>query len=56
MKQIVLMYHDVFVSDVKESGFQTPGAMPYKVSANNYETHVKQYINIAKRMMLTHLQ
>lgn len=48
MKQIVLMYHDVFVSDVKESGFQTPGAMPYKVSVNNFETHVKTIYKYCK--------
>lgn len=48
MKQIVLMYHDVFIRDMSESGFQTVGAIPYKVCANNFESHVKTIYKYCK--------
>ena len=48
MKQIVLMYHDVFIRDINESGFQTVGAIPYKVCANNFESHVKTIYKYCK--------
>ena len=48
MKQIVFMYHDVFIRDMNESGFQTVGAMPYKVCANNFESHVKTVYKYCK--------
>lgn len=47
-KQIVLMYHDVFIRDVKESGFQTVGAIPYKVCVGNFESHVKNIYKYCK--------
>jgi len=34
---IVLMYHDVFSRDKKESGFQAVGAIPYKISVEDFE-------------------
>lgn len=40
MTQIVLMYHDVYVSDTMESGFQNAGALPYKVALAEFEQHV----------------
>lgn len=36
MKQIVLMYHDVYCNDIKESGFQTLGAIPYKITKSEF--------------------
>ena len=41
MKQIVLMYHDVYCKEVKESGFQAIGAIPYKITKNAFEEQVK---------------
>lgn len=41
MKQIVLMYHDVYCKDVKESGFQVVGAIPYKITKDAFEEQVK---------------
>ncbi|WP_195664006.1 polysaccharide deacetylase family protein [Bacteroides congonensis] len=40
---VVLMYHDVFSHSKKESGFQTVGAIPYKISVEDFE---KQLIAI----------
>lgn len=40
---VVLMYHDVFTRDKKESGFQAVGAVPYKISVEDFE---KQLIAI----------
>lgn len=42
------MYHDVFIRDVKESGFQTVGAIPYKVCIENFESHVKYIYKYCK--------
>lgn len=39
--QIHLMYHDVFVQDPKESGFQEERDVPYKISASEFENQVK---------------
>ncbi|MBR3938381.1 MAG: polysaccharide deacetylase family protein [Bacteroidales bacterium] len=41
MKHIALMYHDVYVDDTKESGFETPGAVHYKISKDVFLSHVK---------------
>ena len=51
--KIVLMYHDLYVKDKKESGFQTVGSMPYKVQADIFEEHVKavkDYTDVHKNM------
>lgn len=39
-KRIVLMYHDVYVGDFAESGFQNPGAIPYKISKESFTRQV----------------
>lgn len=43
--QIVFMYHDLFRRDVKESGFQTIGAVPYKISEKAFEKQVQLISN-----------
>lgn len=35
------MYHDVYEKDPKESGFNTPGALHYKISKETFLNHVK---------------
>lgn len=40
MKPIVLMYHDVYVTDPVESGFNTPGALHYKISKETFIAHL----------------
>lgn len=40
MKQIVLMYHDIYHDNTAESGFQNATALKYKVSAENFEQQV----------------
>ena len=40
MKQIVLMYHDVYRDSPSESGFQNATAIKYKVNAKLFEEHV----------------
>ncbi|NDP27151.1 MAG: polysaccharide deacetylase family protein [Flavobacterium sp.] len=37
---ISLMYHDVFHNDIKESGFQNTGAIPYKIKSVDFEYQV----------------
>lgn len=34
------MYHDVFHNDIKESGFQNTGAIPYKLNSISFEDQV----------------
>lgn len=41
-KQVVLMYHDVYAGDTSESGFQNVGAMPYKISKENFAKQVSR--------------
>lgn len=41
-KPIVLMYHDVYLSDPSESGFCSPGANYYKLSSKQFEEHVNR--------------
>ena len=41
MKPIVLMYHDVFVNNSNESGFNTLGALHYKIKSEKFESHLK---------------
>lgn len=41
MEQINLMYHDVFVHNVNESGFLRERDLPYKMNASIFEMHVK---------------
>ncbi len=51
MKKIVLMYHDIFVKDAFESGFQN--GIQYKVQENLFEAHVKaiaEYCKIHKEI------
>ncbi len=45
MKKKVLMYHDVYAKDVKESGFNTPGAIHYKISEDVFIKHVEAISN-----------
>ncbi|MBR8729424.1 hypothetical protein IX332_000744 [Porphyromonas levii] len=40
MEQIALMYHDVYIQNLNESGFQTAGAMYYKVSLKEFVKQV----------------
>lgn len=49
MKKIVLMYHDVYSSTEKESGFQYPTSYPYKISATKFEEHVRFVYNYCKQ-------
>lgn len=41
MSKITLMYHDVYVKDIKESGFNTHGAIHYKISKKTFEEHLR---------------
>lgn len=41
MKQIVLMYHDVYRHDIGESGFNRERDMPYKLSVEQFEKQVQ---------------
>lgn len=45
MKQITLMYHDVYSKHVEESGFNTPGAIHYKISEDTFIKHIKAISN-----------
>ena len=38
--KIALMYHDVYHFDVKESGFQNVGAIPYKITSQEFERQI----------------
>jgi peptidoglycan/xylan/chitin deacetylase (PgdA/CDA1 family) len=38
--KIALMYHDVYHSEVKESGFQNVGAIPYKITSHEFEHQI----------------
>lgn len=38
--RISFMYHDVFNSDVNESGFKNIGAIPYKLKSNDFEHQI----------------
>lgn len=49
---INLMYHDVFVHDTNESGFQRGRDLPYKMNASMFEKHVK---SISDYCEFTHL-
>ena len=40
MENVVLMYHDVYKTSVKESGFQSDGANHYKVSTISFEEQI----------------
>lgn len=35
------MYHDVYHHDIKESGFQNTGAIPYKLTSREFELHIR---------------
>ena len=39
--KISLMYHDVYHHDIKESGFQNTGAIPYKINSTEFEKQIK---------------
>lgn len=41
MNQVVIMYHDVYMSDPAESGFRRERDYPYKVSLETFERQVK---------------
>jgi len=41
MKQIVLMYHDVYRHDIGESGFNRERDIPYKLSVEQFEKQVR---------------
>lgn len=47
-EQVVLMYHDVYVNDTSESGFQNGTALKYKVSASAFEQQVQAVANYLK--------
>lgn len=40
MNQIVLMYHDVYEEHTQESGFDTPGAIHYKILKDTFIDHL----------------
>lgn len=41
MNKTVLMYHDVYETSVKESGFQTDGANHYKITEASFEEQLR---------------
>lgn len=43
MRNIVLMYHDVYRISPTESGFQTSGSAPYKLNDIDFEKHLRLY-------------
>lgn len=48
MREIVLMYHDVYEKTVAESGFNRQSMLQYKISYKTFETHVRSirdYVN-----------
>ena len=47
---IILMYHDVYDTHSSESGFQNATAMPYKISAEEFEVHVRHICQLRKTM------
>ena len=42
MENVVLMYHDVYKTSVKESGFQTDGANHYKITEASFEDQLQR--------------
>lgn len=42
MKNTILMYHDVYNTSVKESGFQSDGANHYKVSTSSFDEQISR--------------
>ena len=42
MNKIALMYHDVYKQSGTESGFQNESAFQYKISEEEFESHVKE--------------
>lgn len=48
MDKITLMYHDVYFSMPSESGFQSVGAMKYKLSFDDFEHQVKAIVNYCR--------
>lgn len=40
MRKVVLMYHDVYEANTSESGFDTPGAIHYKISKDIFIAHL----------------
>lgn len=48
MRQIVLMYHDLYLQDKSESGFQNSTALKYKVSAEAFEAQVQALVRYIK--------
>ena len=45
MNKIALMYHDVYKQSGTESGFQNESAFQYKISEEEFESHVKENPN-----------
>ena len=41
MRQIVLMYHDVYCRNKSESGFQNPRNYVYMISDQTFESHLR---------------
>lgn len=52
MKQIVLMYHDIYRQSPAESGFQNSTAIKYKVSADSFEQQVSSINNYLRERKL----
>lgn len=42
MKDTILMYHDVYKTSEKESGFQTDGANHYKITETTFEQQIQR--------------
>ena len=40
MQPVSLLFHDVYVSDVSESGFNSPAADRYKLSLREFEAQL----------------
>lgn len=53
VKQIVLMYHDIYRIHPSESGFQNPTAIKYKVKADRFEDHVAAIDEYLRRYKLS---
>lgn len=46
MRQIVLMYHDVYNESPQESGFDSNGANKYKMKIDLFEMHLKTLVKL----------
>ena len=52
MAKINLMYHDVYIRDVNESGFNRERDLMYKMDVVTFESHVKNIHNLCRQKSL----